>query len=150
MSGIAPLLACAGEWSGTNRLHDPHTGRPEDSPSSLTVTPVCAGRFVRLDYTWGYQGAPQEGSLLIGHPEGKGYTAHWVDTWHMGDQALASSGAAEPGGGISVMGFYAAPPDPDWGWRTVITPGEKLTVVMFNVTPDGAEEVAVEAEYRRA
>jgi len=33
-------------------------------PSSATVTPVSGG--FRLDYTWSYQGKPQEGSILFG------------------------------------------------------------------------------------
>lgn len=66
MSALKGLTACAGPWRGTNTLQDPNTGRPEGSPSTLTVTPVLAGRFIRLDDTWDYQGKPQEGSLLVG------------------------------------------------------------------------------------
>lgn len=45
----------------------------------------------------------------------------------------------------------AAPPGPDWGWRTRLSaaPGT-LSMVMFNVTPDGHEELAVDAQYRPA
>jgi hypothetical protein len=44
----------------------PEHRQPEESPSTVTVTPTLGGRFVRVDYTWGYQGKPQEGSVLIG------------------------------------------------------------------------------------
>jgi Protein of unknown function (DUF1579) len=146
------LVACAGSWVGTNRLQDPHADSPEVSPATATVTPVLGGRFVRLDYTWAYRGTPQEGSLLIGYDAGAGEaTAHLTDTWHMGDKVMACRGAVEPNGEISVRGSYAAPPGPDWGWRTVVTPaGQALRVVMYNVTPEGREELAVEAEYARA
>ena len=71
MNPVEGLAALAGNWSGTNTLQDPNTGKPEESPSTVTVTPILGGRFVRLDYTWGYQGTPQEGSLLVGFDSGE-------------------------------------------------------------------------------
>ena len=151
MSAFDKLSACAGSWRGTNRLQDPHTNAPDDSPSSLVVTPVVGGTFVRLDYTWAYHGQPQEGSLLVGRDANTGeVTAHWIDTWHMSDKVMACRGEAADGA-LSVRGSYAAPPGPDCGWRTSITPddGGKLRIVMYNVTPDGQEEPAVDAMYVR-
>jgi hypothetical protein len=152
MGVLASLVACAGRWVGTNHLQDPHSGSPDESPATATVTPVCGSRFIRLDYTWAYRQAPQEGSLLIGYDtSGSEATAHWIDTWHMSDKVMACRGAVESSGQISVRGSYAAPPGPDWGWRTVITPGgQALRIVMYNITPEGREELAVEAEYARA
>lgn len=151
--GVPKWLADrAGKWSGTNRLHDPNTNAPEDSASTAVVTPVLGGRFLRMDYTWAYRGEPQEGSLLIGgDTKGGMVTAHWIDTWHMSDKVLECEGVAGEGNGISVRGSWAAPPGPDWGWRINILPGEGkvLRVVMFNVTPDGQEGLAVEASYTR-
>jgi len=153
MSAFDRLSACAGSWRGTNRLQDPHTNAADESPSSLVVNPVLGGRFVRLDYTWAYHGKPQEGSLLVGRDAKPGeVTAHWIDSWHMGDTVMACRGAAVDNGALSVRGSYAAPPGPDWGWRTTITPdgGDALRVVMYNVTPDAQEQLAVEASYTRA
>lgn len=150
MSVLDGLATRAGSWRGTNKLKDPHSNIDEDSPSTATVTPVLGGRFVRLDYTWSYKGAPQEGSILIGYDaKADTATAHWIDTWHMGNQVMALAG---PGGSaLAVRGTYAAPPGPDWGWRIEITPGEEsLRMVMFNVWPEGKEELAVEAVYTRA
>lgn len=152
MSVLDPLIACAGSWRGTNRLHDPNTGQPEDSPSTVAVTPLLGGRFVRLDYSWSYQGKPQEGSLLIGFDrKAETLTAHWIDSWHMGDKVLASSGPVPDGPTIALRGSWAFPPGPDWGWRTDVTPGDTLRIVMWNVWPDGnREDLAVEASYTRA
>jgi hypothetical protein len=152
MKALEAFLKCAGRWVGTSRLQDPHSGSPDESPSTVTLTPVLGGRFVRMDYDWAYRGSPQQGSLLIGHEaDVAAVTAHWVDTWHMGDKVMACRGLAEPNGVISVLGSYAAPPGPDWGWRTVITPAEEsLRLVMYNITPEGQEELAVAAEYARA
>ena len=153
MNRLDRLAGCLGRWQGSNRLHDPHTGKPEDSASTAVLTPLLGGRFIRLDYDWSYQGAPQEGSLLIGcQCESGQATAHWIDSWHMSDAVMACEGAVEPDGTIAVRGSYAAPPGPDWGWRIAIRPadGSELHVIMHNVTPDGQEALAVEAAYARA
>jgi hypothetical protein len=151
MGVLNSLVACAGRWGATSRLHDPHAGSPDESPSTATVTPVCGSRFIRLDYTWAYRQTPQEGSLLIGYVTSCAEaTAHWIDTWHMGDKGMACRGSVEPSGRISVRGSYSAPPGPDWGWRIVITPGaQTLGIVMYNITPEGQEQLAVETEYAR-
>src|SRR4051812_34251791 len=113
MNPIDALTAAAGQWLGTNTLQDPNTGKPEETPSTATVTPVLGGRFIRVDYTWSYQGKPQEGSLLVGFdPESGEVSGHWIDTWHMGRKVLACVGATADGA-ISVKGSYAAPPGPD-------------------------------------
>ena len=153
MSVFDKLSACAGSWRGTSRLQDPQNNLADDSPSSMVVTPVLGGRFVRLDYTWAYHGKPQEGSLLVGRDAKTGeLSAHWIDSWHMGDKVMACRGAATDGGALSVRGSYAAPPGPDWGWRTTISPddGRTLRITMYNVTPDEQEDLAVDATYTRA
>ncbi len=153
MSALDAIAACAGEWRGSNRLHDPNTGAPEDTHSTLAVHPVLGGRFVRLDYTWSYQGKPQEGSLLLGHqPKAGVLTGHWIDGWHMGDRVLSCEGRSPEGGELSVLGHFPAPPGPDWGWRIEVRPdgGERLRVVHVLISPEGEESPAVEADYVRA
>ena len=152
MSALDGLAACAGSWRGTSTLPDPHTGMADESASAATVTPVLGGRFVRLDYTWSYDGQPQEGSLLVGWQKKTGtVTAHWIDSWHNGSGSMALTGPApEDGSTLGVRGSYPAPPGPDWGWRIDLTPGgDTLRMVMHNVWPEGKEELAVEATYTR-
>jgi hypothetical protein len=151
MSTLDALAACAGSWRGTNKLHDPHNNVAEESAGTAAVTPVLGGKFVRMDYTWEYQGKPQEGSLLIGCDAREDtLTAHWIDSWHMGNKVMACSGPGQAGPVFSVRGSYAAPPGPDWGWRIEITPGDsELRLVMVNIWPEGKEELAVEAVYVR-
>jgi hypothetical protein len=127
----------------------------------MTVTPMLRGLFLRVDYTWVYQGAPQEGVLLIGYEsQAEAVTAFWADTWHIGQTVMVcrgSSAPALPEGDVSlwVLGSYVAPPGPDWGWRTVIQPGADgkegtFQMTMYNITPDGEQYIAVEATYTRA
>lgn len=153
MSVLDELLSLAGKWNGTYRLIVVPTDPARVSPSTASVSPVAGRRFARLDYEWDYEGKPQDGSLLVGHEKERGVvTAVWVDSWHMSNKFMVCEGAADARGAIEVRGFYAAPPGPDWGWRTVVGPGAdgKLRMVMYNVSPDGAEDLAVEAVYTRA
>lgn len=160
MGAFENLAEAAGAWRGTNVLQDPHAGKPDASASDATVTPILGGRFVRLDYTWSYGGAPQEGSILLGHdPKAGASSGYWIDTFHNGRKAMLCTGAAANGDGDSwsVRGSYAAPPGPDWGWRILLTPPSDgdpvLTITMFNIWPEsegGQEDLAVEARYTRA
>src|SRR5262249_36675781 len=144
INALEGLTTCAGSWRGTNTLQDPNTGRPEESASTLTVTPVLGGRFVRLDYTWGYQGRPQEGSLLVGFdPKTGEVSGHWIDTWHMGRIALVCLGSSLAEGKISVRGSYAAPPGSDWGWRIeTTTSDDTVRITHTNIDADGNEDLA--------
>jgi hypothetical protein len=146
------LGACAGSWRGTNTLQDPNSGRPEESSSTLAVTPVLGGRFVRVDYAWSYQGEPQEGSLLVGcDPQSGEVSGHWIDTWHMGPKVMTCLGKTSTGGTISVTGSYAAPPGPDWGWRIELAPrDDSLRITHINIDPDGKEVLAAEGVYTRS
>ncbi len=152
MNVLDVLIASAGRWAGKNRLMDPHTNSVDESPGTAIVTPGLGDRSVRIDYTWAYHGSPQEGSLLIGYDASRGLiTSQWIDSWHMGDKAMACEGPVVAGEPISVRGSYAAPAGPDWGWRIIVAiKDQRLQVAMHNITPDGREDVAVEAEYSRA
>jgi hypothetical protein len=152
MNAFDRLAAAAGQWRGTSHLQDPSVGVRDDSESTAVIQSVLGGRFLRLDYSWAYQGKPQEGSLLLGHdPKSGQLSAHWIDSWHMGNVVMRCEGSNLAEAPFSVRGSYAAPPGPDWGWRIDLEAGEDmLRMVMYNVWPEGKEELAVEAAYARA
>lgn len=148
MNVLEHLVTCAGQWRGSSRLYDPRSSRPEDSPATATITPVLGGRFVRIEYTWGHQGEPQEGSMLIGlDPKAHLVSTQWIDTWHMGRAVMSCVGTARDAQAFSVRGSYAAPPGPDWGWRIDVDMSHPrmLRLTMTNISPEGTETIAVEA-----
>jgi hypothetical protein len=152
MSGFDALSKLARSWKGDNKLWLPPAETPYESQSVASITPLIRGKFVRIDYTWAFEGEPQEGSLLCGYETQEDLvTAVWVDSWHMSNKFMTCRGAAEPDGAIVVRGSYAALPGPDWGWRMVIGPGDGDTfrLVMYNISPDGQEDLAVEASYTK-
>lgn len=152
MNELSEILSLAGRWKGTYRLIlGPNTAERLSS-TVATLSPVAGGRFARLDYDWEDGGKPQDGSLLVGFEKERSIaTAVWVDSWHMSNKFLISEGKAVRGS-VDVSGSYAAPPGPDWGWRTTLGPGPDgtLRMFMYNGTPDGEEYLAVEALYARS
>jgi len=146
----AILRDLAGSWSGTNRLWLSPTEPARSSASRALVVAAGRDRFVRIDYTWAYEGAPQEGVLLLG-VMGTEADVVWIDSFHNGDRIMHCSGSVDAAGTLTVLGHYPAPPGPDWGWRTRVEPRDSgaWRLVMHNVTPEGEEQLAVEAEYTR-
>jgi hypothetical protein len=151
--GIDQKLAnLVGDWKGTNRLHVPWMPEPiKESDSLATVRSKMNGQFLSVEYYWSFDNELQEGLLIIGcDPKSEAVQAVWTDSWHSKDVLMLCNGTVASDGSISVFGKYAVPDHPDWGWRTEIIPGEdKFKYVMYNVTPEGAEDLAVETEYLR-
>jgi hypothetical protein len=69
----------------------------------------------------------------------------------MSSKVMFCQGAINTQGIIDLRGSYEAPPGPDWGWRIIITaPSDnQLQIVMYNCSPEGVEELAVQADYKR-
>lgn len=150
MSVSPKLMALTGSWQGTNKLWlDPNEPARESAATAVCQT-VAQGKFFSLRYTWADEGKPQEGLLLLGQNQEQ-LAAAWVDSWHMQNLMMHCTGTVETGKPASVVGHYAAPPDPDWGWRLTLQPdsAEQFRLIMHNITPDGEEMLAVEATFRR-
>lgn len=144
------LLTLIGSWQGQNQLWL----APGEPVRQCATTAVCRaaaqGKFLIVEYTWVEGGQPQDGVLTLSQSAGQ-LTAVWIDSWHMQDVIMSLSDASQPDAPFSVRGAYAAPPDPDWGWRITLQPQPPhiFTLLMHNMTPDGQEALAVEAIYQR-
>ena len=64
---------------------------------------------------------------------------------------MVSEGHQNGNGAIKMKGFYAVPEHPDWGWLTIIQPENEnsFKIIMYNVSPEGEEDLAVEIELKR-
>lgn len=147
------LKGLAGEWTGNNRLHlgDWHPEKPiHDSDGTATVTERVGGQFLEISYTWAYEDKTKEGVLILGGDnKTDAVNAFWTDSWHMAHQVMMCEGTAADGN-VSVSGTYKVEGHPDWGWRTEIIPGdETFQYKMYNVSPEGDEQIAVEMELTR-
>lgn len=150
---VSPAIAALnGRWQGTNRLwlYDPV--EPASTSAATAVLRLTAqGKIATLEYTWAYEGEPQQGFLMISQIEETAVAA-WADSWHYQDGIMQMNGAAEASGELWVKGSYPAPPGPDWGWRLALHPdaADQFRLVMYNISPDGEEMRAVEAVFSRA
>jgi len=147
------LESLVGKWRGTNRLHTPwiEENPVRESVSIAVVELTARGRFLKIEYDWTFDEALQEGLILIGDEKDSDLIkAFWIDSWHLSDKFMVSEGRLE-GGAISLKGFYAVPDHPDWGWRTIIEPekASSFRIIMYNVSPEGEETLAVEMELKR-
>ena len=143
--------ALIGDWRGTKQLYmEPPPAAAIESPSSLSVAPVAGGSFLQLNYSWTYEGAEQSGVMLFGYDDPNVATAAWVDSFHMSSKIMFCSGSAVAGG-AELRGSYEAPPGPDWGWRIAIrfVSADALQILMHNVSPEGQEDLAVQADFTR-
>ncbi len=142
-----------GVWTG-NYLLRLSWLTPSDyfSASELSVGRAARGKFLTLTYTWSHENVSQEGLLVLGHDQKQEVaTAAWVDSWHMSSKIMSCQGTINQQGVIDLRGSYEASPGSDWGWRIVIAAHTEndLQIVMYNCSPEGVEELAVQADYKR-
>ena len=126
------LERAAGAYAGTNWLWFQDPNVPEESATELEV----AGD--RIAYTWSYRGAPQNGVMEFAF-DGDAATMTWTDTWHAKEPIVCPGARTDDR--IEVTGTYG----PGWSWRTEVTlpSDDELLVEMFNISPDGEEQIAV-------
>lgn len=140
-----------GKWHGTNHLHTPwiEENPINESDSDCSIETAAMSKFLKIEYTWIFEEKPQAGMLLVGS-ENDSVKTVWIDSWHNGDKFMNCEGTFE-GNSIKVKGFYTVPDHPDWGWKTEIKFENKdsFKIIMHNVTPEGEESLAVEANYKR-
>ena len=148
-AALEPLIGVA--WAGHGSLwFNPKEPPVATFSSRASIEAVAQANVVEIVYTWAYEDDPQEGVLLIGERESGELESSWLDSWHMADSFMISRGRAEPDGKVSVLGSYAAPPGPDWGWRTAIeiVHSNEWLLRMYNIQPGGSDELAFEIRFR--
>jgi hypothetical protein len=147
------LATLAGQWSGTARTWLDPTKPPLEAGWSGRIALVLGGRFARWEYRSSIDGKPIAGEMLIAHESGeKLWRLAWIDSFHTSPAILVSTGVAGASRCIDATGHYfVGEGHPRWGWRTEIGDpvGDTLGVRMFNVMPEGKEELAIEITLRR-
>lgn len=153
MSIPTTLAGAVGRWTGVYRLWFSPDAPVIECATTAEIGTAGVGRFLTIRYDWSHEGKPLEGLLMLGDdPDASRCGAVWADSFHNGHRMMPCTGTLAADRPVSVRGSYAAPPGPDWGWRTELThPGNDSFVMrMFNIMPDGLEVLAVEAMYRRS
>jgi len=141
-----------GVWSGENLLRLSWLTPSEfQSRGALTAAAAVRDKFLTVNYQWSHENTPHEGLLLIGgDAETAAINAAWVDSWHSNTKPLTLSGTISEEKAIDLRGTYEVPNHPDWGWRIRLAPAaDDLQMTMYNITPEGAEDLAVRADYKK-
>ena len=144
------ILELLGTRSGTNKLWLAPGEPVRESECTATVERVGQGQFLMIRYTWSWEGAPQDGLLLVAL-EKRDVPAVWTDSWHMARNLMMCTVDDTGDDVLSVSGSYAAPTGPDWGWRIEVRPeADGWALRMYNIPPGESELPAVEAIFTRA
>ena len=153
MTSRLDLSKFMGHWQGTYRLVLSWLPDPDFiSVSNMTVKSIANDKFLVLSYDWQHEGAAQDGLLLIGNINKETeVTASWVDSWGMSGEIMNCYGSINPESDIALLGSYKVKDSDDWGWRIGITcpTDNALQIMMYNVSPEGEEFLAGDANYTR-
>lgn len=152
MSVSGSLQRLVGHWAGDNSLWLAPGEPVRTSAAAATIALEAMGQCLSIRYTWADDGKPQAGVLLLsGDAKTAALAAAWTDSWHYAHQLMPCVGALDATGLACVRGSYAAPPGPDWGWRLTVAPpaNDRFTLRMYNITAEGEEMLAVEANFAR-
>ena len=147
MSVAKIIKESRGSWVGTMTLRlawGPDQIETFQSNSKLVIEIPEHDSFANLRYRWSHEQADRYGEMLICGP-----TVAWCDTFHQCASVMHLLGEGE---GFKVTGNYTWEGSPPWGWRIEITnpTPDSLLLEMTNISPEGEEELAVRAQYRRS
>ena len=152
MSDSTKLGRLSGSWSGKSSLYLFPGDPVRESQSQATFEMSECVKVATIRYDWSYEGKPQDGVMVIREEsQGEDVQISWIDSFHTAGKFMNFQHDDQHKGVVAVRGSYAAPPGPDWGWRIVIDSDDddQFKLTMFNITPDGQEALAVDAEYHR-
>jgi len=146
------LAQLAGGWSGTSKLWLEPEKLLDEAPLVGNIQIVLDGRFALFLYQTSVEGEAQHGMFTFGYNTTlEQYETSWLDSWHNNTANMFCVGSARENGFI-VLGNFPDPNEgPDWGWRTEVELVDKdhLTITAYNITPEGEEAKATEAQLTR-
>ncbi len=143
------FVTLVGAWTGNKAVIEPGEPRHE-GPCDATIAKAMRDEFLEVRYAWSYEGEPQAGLLLL-TSDGDEARAVWFDSWHNAGTWMTLSGAVTAAGAVGLRGSYPVEGSPDWGWRVALrAQAAAFEIDMYNVTPEGEEEIGVELRLRRA
>jgi hypothetical protein len=146
---IEDVHAYVGLWRGESRLllHRP-VEETYLSVMTAETEQTMQQQALLMRYAWQVEDEPQDGLFVLNQLDDV-VAGLWFDSWHMANSSMTTTGARLDGG-LSVCGSYPTSEGPDWEWRILLQPAANSRLLrMFNITPEGDEELAVDADFAR-
>jgi hypothetical protein len=141
-----------GDWEGTTRVWFEPDRPGDEAPIRGSIRSTLGGRCLVHEYETLFMGEPEQGiALLTWHIDRQCFECAWIESAHTGTQIMYSEGVRDQED-FSVLGHYGGyNSDAPWGWRTEIEllDADHLTIVAYNIAPDGEEAKATEINYTR-
>lgn len=139
-----------GMWDGTKKLIMSPEDPVRESESIACIGLEANSKFLKINYEWTFEGEKQEGLALFHVGKEQQAKSVWIDSFHQGGDFLVSNGSLT-NGVISTKANYTQPEYSDWAWRISLetTDENSFSITMFNIFPDGNEELAVDARFKR-
>lgn len=151
------LATLRGDWVGVTRLHAGHAAQPEHTSSAwLRCVDAGAPSRARLRYVWTFEDRIREGHLLLAiDPGSRRASGAWMDSGVGGaiggDEVLALRGWLDESGLLRLSGQGPEADSGAWTWRLELDcpAAAQLELRLYTTSPQGEEELAASAEYRR-
>jgi len=146
------LTQLAGGWTGTSKVWLEPDKLLDEAAIVGNIQIVLDGRFALFLYQSSIEGEAQHGMFTFGFNTTKEqYETSWLDSWH-NNTAIMFCVGSERDHGFAVLGTYPDPTGgPDWGWRTEVEmiDEDHLTIIAYNISPEGGEAQATEMKLTR-
>ena len=139
-----------GMWDGTKKLILSPEDPVRESEAVACIGLEANGKFMKINYEWSYDGKKQEGLLLFHLDKEANAKSVWIDSFHQSGDFMNATGDLMDGK-FSTKANYTQPEYSDWAWRICLETADEnsFSLMMFNIFPDGNEELAVDARLKR-
>ena len=146
------LAQLVGRWTGASLTWLDPDAAPHEAATQGSIQLILDGRFALYLYQTSMDGEAAHGMFMFGYNTSLDrYEADWVDSFHNNTAIMFCTGNAK-GNGFFVLGSYPDPEGgPDWDWRTevLLVEPDHLSIIAYNIGPEGKEDRAVETHLRR-